>query len=149
MKIGFSLSPGGLLLPYHLGALSSLEQSSILTPSTPIAGSSAGAIAVASHACQVSPETCLDGTIRISSKCEAMGGARGNLLGLLEQELEDLLPCNAHELVNARQGLTGLAYKEIFPEVKNVLKTRFESREELMEDVVNSSTFPFFTSNWP
>eukprot|EP01083_Nonionella_stella_P131245 398596_1 len=78
-----------------------------------------------------------------------MGGARGNLLGLLEQELEDLLPCNAHELVNARQGLTGLAYKEIFPEVKNVLKTRFESREELMEDVVNSSTFPFFTSNWP
>ena len=50
MKVGFSLSPGGLLLPYHLGALASLAYHGFLTEKTPLAGSSAGAIAVASQA---------------------------------------------------------------------------------------------------
>jgi hypothetical protein len=40
--IGFSLSPGGLLLPYHLGVLDALQYHSFLDDTTPIAGSSAG-----------------------------------------------------------------------------------------------------------
>lgn len=60
-----------------------------------------------------------------------------------------MLPSNAHEIVNERDGLTGLAYKQIFPTQKNVLKTEFGSREELIEDICNSSVFPFFTTNWP
>ena len=60
-----------------------------------------------------------------------------------------MLPENAHEIMNTRQGLAGLAHKQIFPTRKNVLKTKFSSREELIEDVCNSSVFPFFTTNWP
>ena len=45
--IGFSFSPGGLLFPYHLGVIESLSTNGHLTPHSPIAGSSAGAIAVA------------------------------------------------------------------------------------------------------
>jgi len=60
-----------------------------------------------------------------------------------------MLPENAHEIVNERDGLTGLAYKQIFPTQKNILKTKFGSREELIEDICNSSVFPFFTTNWP
>lgn len=149
MKLGFSLSPGGLLLPYHLGALSSLSQNGILTPSTPIAGSSAGAIAVASQACGISPLAGLEATIRLSEKCEELGGARGRLLPLLEAELDDMLPMDAHEIVNRREGLAGLAYRQIFPTQRNVLKTQFGSRDELIEDVCNSSVFPFFTTNLP
>ena len=78
-----------------------------------------------------------------------MGGARGRLLPLLEQELDALLPGDAHEMVNERNGLTGLAYKEVFPVQRNVLATRFDSREQLIEDVCNSSMFPFFSSPWP
>ena len=41
--VGYSLSPGGLLLPYHLGALDALQYHHFLDDTTPIAGSSAGA----------------------------------------------------------------------------------------------------------
>ena len=40
MVVGFSLSPGGLLLPYHLGVLAALRESGRLDKTVPIAGSS-------------------------------------------------------------------------------------------------------------
>ena len=145
--IGFSFSPGGLLFPYHLGVISSLVKTGHLTPHTPIAGSSAGAIAVASHAAGVSPHDALEGCVRMCEDCN--GIAQGRLMPLLERELEELLPQNAHEIVRERPGFTGLAYKEIFPIPKNVLSSEFDSREDLKEAVCNSSMFPFFTSPWP
>lgn len=149
MKIGFSLSPGGLLLPYHVGILSSLSEKEYVTQSTPLAGSSAGAIAVAAHAVGVSPDKVIEGTIRINNKCREMGGARGKLLPLLYEELENLLPQDAHHIANQREGTVGLAYKEIFPKDKNILRTKFNSREDFMESICNSSMFPFFSTNWP
>eukprot|EP00590_Aulacoseira_subarctica_P005649 CAMPEP_0172429132 /NCGR_PEP_ID=MMETSP1064-20121228/49211_1 /TAXON_ID=202472 /ORGANISM="Aulacoseira subarctica , Strain CCAP 1002/5" /LENGTH=333 /DNA_ID=CAMNT_0013174335 /DNA_START=8 /DNA_END=1009 /DNA_ORIENTATION=- len=153
MKLGFSLSPGGLLFPYHLGVLSSLEHRGYITDQTPLAGSSAGAIAVASHAARVDPMEALNGCIRISEQCMASGGsggARGRLMNLLEKELDDMLPHDAHTIVNNRDGLIGFAWKEIFPlPTKNVLATKFNNREDFIEAVVNSSMFPFFTSNLP
>merc|ERR1719410_1708368 len=132
--IGFSLSPGGLLLPYHIGVLSSLSQNNILTPEVPIVGSSAGAIAVAAHACNIPPKVSVDATIRLSDKLEAAGGIKsGQLLSCLEDELEELLPDNAHEIYNSRSGLAGLAYRQLFPSFKNILKTEFSSRNELIE----------------
>jgi len=149
MKIGFSLSPGGLLFPYHIGVLTSLQERGYVSDSTPLVGSSAGAIAVASHAVGVNSEQALLGCIRISEQCTKLGGARGRLMPLLEMELEAMIPRDGHEIVNQRSGLTGLAYREIFPAQKNVLATKFASKEELIEAVCNSSMFPFFTSNLP
>ena len=146
---GFSLSPGGLLYPYHIGVLSSLEYHQQLLPSTPLAGASAGAIAVASYCANVKPETCLDTTIKICSECTSRGGARGRLLPLLEAELEALLEPNAHEIVNAREGLVGIAYYELFPQNRPILQTHFDSRQDLTEAVLHSSMFPFFSTNWP
>jgi len=149
MKIGFSFSPGGLLFPYHLGVLSTLSRRGYVTDNTPLVGSSAGAIAVASQGAGVSPEVALDGCIRISRQCIEQGGARGRLLPLLQAEMDVVLPGNAHQVVNNRGGMVGLAYKEIFPIPRSVLATQFDTREDLIEDVCNSSMFPFFTTNWP
>jgi predicted acylesterase/phospholipase RssA len=52
MKVGFSLSPGGLLLPYHLGALEALKYNQFLDISTALAGSSAGAMYVSFLLCR-------------------------------------------------------------------------------------------------
>lgn len=41
---GFSFSPGGLLFPYHLGVITSLEHHGRLTDQVHLAGASAGAI---------------------------------------------------------------------------------------------------------
>lgn len=67
--IGFSLSPGGLLLPYHLGVLFALSYHRHLTADTPLAGSSAGAIAVAAHATGVPTAVALEASMRISAQC--------------------------------------------------------------------------------
>jgi len=78
-----------------------------------------------------------------------MGGARGNLLPLLEDEMNAILPRDAHLIVNEREGMAAVAYHEIFPKRKSVLKSQFESREDFIESVCNSSMFPFFSTNWP
>mmetsp|Transcript_21269 Transcript_21269/g.43601 ORF Transcript_21269/g.43601 Transcript_21269/m.43601 type:complete len:356 (-) Transcript_21269:1916-2983(-) len=149
MIIGYSLSPGGLLLPYHLGVLQSLSTNNYVTPDTPLAGSSAGSIAVCSHAVGIPSTEALEGTIRISDRCLEQGGARGRLLPLLRKELDDMLPDDAHEIINARPGLIGLAHRELWPVNRPVLATQFETRECLMDAVMDSSTFPFFSTNWP
>lgn len=149
MIVGYSLSPGGLLLPYHLGVLSSLQSRGFLDDSTPLAGSSAGAIAVASLSSGVPLEQTLEATIRVSDRCSELGGARGRLLPLLREEMDDLMAVNAHELVNEREGLIGLAHRELFPLNRPVLATKFDTRECLMDAVMDSSTFPFFSTNWP
>ena len=41
--LGFSFTPGGLLFPYYVGAAYELQRLGLLTPNTPLGGSSAGA----------------------------------------------------------------------------------------------------------
>jgi hypothetical protein len=149
MRLGFSFSPGGLLLPYHLGVISSLLSSGYITETTPVAGSSAGAIAVASLAAGVPPERALEGTCRVASRCAAAGGARGRLLPEMSRELESLLPHDAHEVVNARPAAAGVAFLEVFPKRRPVLATRFASRDDLKSVVCASSMVPFFSTNFP
>lgn len=54
--VGFSFSPAGLLLPYHLGVAECLRHHGILTDDIPIAGASAGALTVAMVGCNVDTE---------------------------------------------------------------------------------------------
>lgn len=149
MKFGFSFSPGGLLLPYHVGVMTSLSERGYITDSTPLAGSSAGAIAVAAQGVGIDAQSVVESTIRINKKCEEMGGASGRLLPLLNEELNHILPSDAHQIVNEREGFIGLAFKEFFPQEKNVLQSSFVSRDDFIEAVCNSSMFPFFSTNWP
>ena len=148
MLIGFSLSPGGLLLPYHIGVLASLDHHNFISPSTPLAGSSAGAIAVASHASGVPPHRALEASIRVSSQCyNPLFVPLGKLMGALRHEMDNILPSDAHHVINERKGLTVLAHRELYPNPKSRLVTQFDTRQCLMDAVCDSSMFPFFTSN--
>mmetsp|Transcript_8176 Transcript_8176/g.12297 ORF Transcript_8176/g.12297 Transcript_8176/m.12297 type:complete len:318 (+) Transcript_8176:101-1054(+) len=149
MVVGYSLSPGGLLFPWHIGTLTALSHHQYLTEKNPIAGSSAGAIAVASHASHVKPEIALDATIRMSNRCRELGQARGNLLPLLSLELDELLEEDVHDVFNEREGYVGLAYRELFPMNRPVLDTYFDSKDHVIDSVCNSSMFPFFSTNFP
>jgi len=149
MQLGFSLSPGGLLLPYHLGALASLSHHGYINDGTDLAGSSAGAIAVASHGCGVDSRVALDASIRISSNCNPMFLSRGKLMPNLDHELDTLLSPQAHEIANDRKGIVGLAHYELYPELTPRLTTHFDTRKSLIDAVCDSSMFPYFTSNRP
>jgi hypothetical protein len=149
MKVGVSLSPGGLLLPYHVGVLESLEYNGFIKPETPIAGSSAGAIATATHALRVNGKVTLEATIDISERCKVLGGARGRLLPLLEQKLQEFVTEEAFQNMQERPGVSAIAYREVFPNNRPIFQSQFSDRQDLIRAVLHSSMFPFFTTNWP
>lgn len=145
----FTLTPGGLLLPYHLGALHALTEMGELQPSTDIVGgSSAGAIAAMSYGCGLKPTEILEATISVSDQCQSLGRARGNLLPLLEQEMENRVG-QEDFLVLKEEREIGIGYKEIFPRQKSYLQTEFQDRTDLFRAVSWSCMFPFFATNWP
>jgi len=146
---GFSLSPGGLLLPYHVGALAALEYNQQLHPHTPIAGSSAGSIAVAAHACGISPAQVVDATGDIAEECQAAGGAAGRLLGPLREKLTSLITDDEFLHFQNREGRVAIAYQQVLPLYQSMHVTEFEDREDLITSICHSSTFPFFTTKWP
>ena len=149
MKVGLTLSPGGLLLPYHIGVLSALQYHNVIDQSTLMAGSSAGAIACASFGCQIPPHYILEATIQVSDRCHSLGGARGRLLPLLNDQLHELIQQEQWEQFQQRQAPIGIAYKQIFPQGRNILQQTFASRHDLFQAVSYSCMFPFFASQWP
>lgn len=149
MKLGLSLSPGGLLVPYHTGVLASLQYHGVINERTNIAGSSAGAVATAAFGCGLSPTNVLEACVRVSEKCASQGGTRGRLLPLLRRELEELIQEEQLEMLQQRSGLTGVAYLQLFPQFQSMLEFEFDTPADLIQAVCFSSTFPFFVSNWP
>lgn len=77
------------------------------------------------------------------------GKAVGNLLPLLEIEMERVLSEDAHTIINEREGVVALAHRELFPRNRPVLTTNFDTRESLIDAVCDSSMFPFFSTQWP
>jgi hypothetical protein len=150
MKVGFSFSPGGLLLPYHTGVLEALQTAGHLEATTPIAGSSAGAIAVACHAAGLSSAAVLDATIAVAEDCAAQGGAQGRLIPALRRQMTRLLGPAELERLTSRPGTVGIAYTEVWPRFNQpILQTTFTSLDDVMDAVCFSSTFPFFSDRWP
>lgn len=149
MKIGYTLSPGGLMLPYHVGALAALQYNGLLTEISPLAGSSAGAIAVVAHSCGIDPRQVLELTIEVSDTTAQMGGARGRLLPLLKEKMNHLIDEEAFLKLCERPGPTGVAFREVFPRPTNILQTTFRDRADLIQSTCFSSMFPFFSTNWP
>ena len=116
---------------------------------TPIAGASAGSIAVASTACSLDSKVILDDTIDISDKCHELGRARGNLLPLLREKLEHHIDKDRFEQFLKRNGETVVSHYELFPSFGPVHETEFEQKEDFINAVCHSSTFPFFSVNGP
>lgn len=146
---GFSLSPGGLLLPYHIGALEALEYNQQLTATTPIAGSSAGSIAVAAHGCGIDGPRVMEATAQIADECQAQGGTRGRLLPKLRNALDGLVTPEAFEQLQNRPGSVTVAYRQVLPRYRSMHQNEFEDKADLVNAICHSSTFPFFTTNWP
>ena len=148
-QLGFSFSPGGMLLPYHLGVMDSLTTCGLLDETTPVAGSSAGAIAVATHACGLSSAAVLDATIALAAECQAAGGARGRLIPALRRQMQRMIGREQLERIQNRPGKVGIAYQQVLPWAQAVVQTEFDSLDDLIHAVSFSSTFPFFSDKWP
>lgn len=142
---GFSFSAAGLLFPYHLGVAKFLLEKGYIKDTTPLAGSSAGAIVCAVVASGASMEEALEATKILAEDCRRRGTAF-RLGAVLRDVLEKFLPDDVH---TRSSGRVRVAVTEILWRPKGLLVDRFDSKEDLINAVFTSSFIPGYLAPQP
>ncbi|KAM3291101.1 patatin-like phospholipase domain-containing protein 2 [Capsicum chacoense] len=142
---GFSFSAAGLLFPYHLGVAKLLIEKGYIKETTPLAGSSAGAIVCAVVASGASMQEALDATKILAQDCRLKGTAF-RLGAVLREVLEKFLPDDAHIRCNGR---VRVAVTQILWRPRGLLVDQFDSREDLINAVFTSSFIPGYLAPRP
>eukprot|EP01053_Blabericola_migrator_P004234 Blabericola_migrator_1__4233@NODE_229_length_11083_cov_77_301198_g195_i0_p1_GENE_NODE_229_length_11083_cov_77_301198_g195_i0NODE_229_length_11083_cov_77_301198_g195_i0_p1_ORF_typecomplete_len675_score82_77Patatin/PF01734_22/1_4e07_NODE_229_length_11083_cov_77_301198_g195_i022514275 len=145
--IGFSFSPAGLLLPYHLGVIEYLQSHGLLTDEVPLAGASAGAIAVTIAALQIPIAEIMRAVFRMEAVLR-QHGTRGRLKRLVESELRSFLPENCHEIISKRKAPAHVLYTRVnFWKASSVWE--FTGKNDVIECVLASCNIPFYFGHGP
>ncbi|XP_027336196.1 patatin-like phospholipase domain-containing protein 2 isoform X2 [Abrus precatorius] len=142
---GFSFSAAGLLFPYHLGVAQFLIQNGYIKETTPLAGSSAGAIVCAVIASGASMEEALNATKMLAEDCRNRGTAF-RLGAVLRDILDKFLPDDVHIRSNGR---VRVAVTQLLWRPRGLLVDQFDSKEDLINAVFTSSFIPGYLAPRP
>ncbi|KAI7990947.1 Patatin-like phospholipase domain-containing protein 2 [Camellia lanceoleosa] len=142
---GFSFSAAGLLFPYHLGVAQFLIEKGYIKDTTPLAGSSAGAIVCAVIASGASMEEALKATKILAEDCRLRGTAF-RLGAVLKDVLDKFLPDDVHFRSNGR---VRVAVTQILWRPRGLLVDQFDSKEDLINAVFTSSFIPGYLAPRP
>ncbi|XP_058760921.1 uncharacterized protein LOC131634290 [Vicia villosa] len=142
---GFSFSAAGLLFPYHLGVAHFLIQNGYIKETTPLAGSSAGAIVCAVIASGASMEEALIATKVLAEDCRSRGTAF-RLGAVLRDILQEFLPDDIHIRSNGR---IRVAVTQLLWRPRGLLVDQFDSKEDLINAVFTSSFIPGYLAPKP
>eukprot|EP00850_Spirogloea_muscicola_P012638 SM000082S22880 [mRNA] locus=s82:547550:550678:+ [translate_table: standard] len=142
---GFSYSAAGLLFPYHLGVTQYLIDAALITESTPLAGSSAGAIICAVVASGVSMRAAVEATKELGKDCREFGTAF-RLGAVLRKFLRSFLPDDAHISCNGR---IRVAVTQVFRAPRGILVDQFDDKEDLINALLTSCYIPGFLAPAP
>jgi len=140
--VGVAFSPAGLLFPYYIGVAYSLQAAGLITPSTPIGGSSAGSIAATALACGIPKAGARAALIELCD--EYRSGI--SLNQALRRQLAELLPNDCAEIAGRR--LT-LCYQQVLPWPRSCIVSEWSDKQDLIDTVAASCNWPFFYSAWP
>lgn len=142
---GFSFSAAGLLFPYHLGVAQFLTEKGYIKETTPLAGSSAGAIICAVLASGSSMGDALRATKILAEDCRLRGTAF-RLGAVLRDVLDKILPDDVHTRCNGR---VRVAVTQITWRPRGLLIDQFDSREDLINALFTSSFIPGYLAPRP
>ncbi|XP_051132975.1 uncharacterized protein LOC127252718 [Andrographis paniculata] len=142
---GFSFSAAGLLFPYHLGVAQLLLEKGYIKETTPLAGSSAGAIVCATIASGASMEEALRATKKLADDCRLRGTAF-RLGAVLREVLDQFLP---HDVHIRSSGRVRVAVTQLLWRPRGLLVDQFDSRGDLIDAVITSSFIPGYLAPRP
>ncbi|PKA51793.1 hypothetical protein AXF42_Ash008022 [Apostasia shenzhenica] len=162
---GFSFSAAGLLFPYHLGVAQLLLDKGYIQETTPLAGSSAGAIVCAVIASGNSMGDALHATKVLAEDCRVKGTAF-RLGAVLRNVLNEFLPHDVHIKSNGRirdksrlsvilillasfSWLILVAITQLSWRPRGLLVDQFDSKEDLINAVITSSFIPGYVAPRP
>ena len=148
-----SLAGAGTLGVYHVGVYSKLVEcasdAGFAAERQRWIGSSAGALVGAAAACHVNPADLYEAFESINSDAgkHALGAFSPNLdlLSLVEPKLRELLPERAHVIVQDRLVVCTVRVRSMF-NWKFVMRDSFNTRDELIEALLYSSSIPYLTT---
>ena len=141
--LAFAFTPAGLLFPYYIGVAYRLSEIGILQSSSPLGGSSAGAIVAAAVACGVSEREVRRGLDMLLA--DVRRGMRLNLA--LRKVLAVILEDDCHTV--ARQRGLKIGYFEVLPLPGRRLVSEWSSKDDLIDTIAASCNWPLFFSRWP
>ncbi|KAF6147947.1 hypothetical protein GIB67_001522 [Kingdonia uniflora] len=142
---GFSFSAAGLLFPYHLGVAQFLIEKGYIKDTTPLAGSSAGAIVCAVIASGSSMQEALEATKILAEDCRSKGTAF-RLGAVLRDLLVRFLPDDVHIRANGR---VRVAVTQVLWRPRGLIVDQFDSKEDLINAVFTSSFIPGYLAPRP
>ncbi|EOA38013.1 hypothetical protein CARUB_v10009483mg [Capsella rubella] len=142
---GFSFSAAGLLFPYHLGVAQLLIEKGYIKETTPLAGSSAGAIVCAVITSGASMQEALEATKELAADCRRNGTAF-RLGAVLRESMERLLPDDIHIRSNGR---IRVAITRVFWRPRGLLVDQFDSKSDLIDAIFTSSFIPGYLAPRP
>ncbi|KAL4383099.1 hypothetical protein GQ457_15G027760 [Hibiscus cannabinus] len=142
---GFSFSGGGFLLPYHLGVAQFLIEKGYIKETTPLAGSSAGAIVCAVIASGATMDEALKVGKILGNDC-LLNGTAFRLGVALRDLLDKHLPDDTHIKSSGR---IRVAITQILWRPRGLLVDQFDSKEDLINAVVASSFIPGYLAPRP
>jgi hypothetical protein len=122
-----------------------LIQEGYITETTPLAGSSAGALVCAVVGGGVSMYDALQATKELALDCRTYGTAF-RLGAVLRNFLEKFLPEDCHTKVNGR---IRVAVTQVFRSPRGLLVDYFESREDLINGLLTSCFIPGYLAPRP
>jgi len=140
---GVSFSPAGLLSPYHIGAAQQLINYDIINDNTAVSGSSGGALAAIIVALRMNLDDAMKGSNYVAQRCRDEG-TRGTLCSALTKILTDLVPEDAHILLQQRPSPCTLGYTEISPILRPQFISTFKDKKDVLEVLLASCNIPFY-----
>ncbi|BAM41662.1 conserved hypothetical protein [Theileria orientalis strain Shintoku] len=162
--IGFSFSPSGFLIPYHLGVLSYLCEHNAINCTVPIAGASSGSLSVCSSVILNGFINCMNVVERFSKRLRSMNRKKldkgsvkeadsedkeqaKNLDDLVRIGLSEILKEGSHQFINERIGALTVGYSVIRRlRFKTMLNSHFLSVPDLIDCLRASSYIPLVSS---
>ncbi|KAH0487166.1 MAG: hypothetical protein KVP17_003608 [Porospora cf. gigantea B] len=146
---GFSFSPAGLLLPYHLGVACYLQEVGVLTDEVPIAGASAGALCTVLAGCGLELASVgMYAIYEVERNIEKLGAA-GRLIDVLRNQFMDIIEDEHIAAYNDRPAPATVSYTSILPYPRGRFVSRFKNEEDLLDCLCASCNIPFYFASWP
>ncbi|EAN32251.2 hypothetical protein TpMuguga_04g00897 [Theileria parva strain Muguga] len=154
--IGFSFSPSGFLMPYHLGILSHLCDYNIINCTVPLSGASSGSLSICYSVVMNSFTNCMKTIESATSRLRQndvndVNSVKGEHLDtILKDVLYESLVEGSNEFINSRIGKITVAYS-IIKHLRFRAKqcSNFTSVSDLVDCLRASSYIPMYSSKKP
>ncbi|GMT07852.1 hypothetical protein PENTCL1PPCAC_30026, partial [Pristionchus entomophagus] len=143
-KMNLSFSGCGFLCVYHAGVAAAIKEYAPQLARNKISGASAGSIIAAGLICNVCISQATSTVLQVVTQARSrVGGAlhpEFDLMGIVRQELNKVLPPDAHKLCTDKLFISLTRWSDM----SNVVVSKYDTRQDLIDAIICSCFIPLY-----